>query len=127
VAVFLAFVARLHGRLCAVHVFRDGIRRSQTVPGASEESIIKQRTAGGKAYSVPRHMVWPAAAVTFDGGERSDVKTASRRRCARRKATSAATSTATRTTTVLYSVIRTHTRDMPKVSAVLPNKNGYFT
>ena len=71
---------------------------------------------------VPRHMVWPAAAVTFDGRERSDVKTASRRRCARRKSASAASSpstTATSTTRVFYSVIRTHARDMSKVAAVL--------
>ena len=63
-------------------------------------------------------MVWPAAAVTLDGRERSDVKTASRRRCARRKSASAASSTTT-TTRVFYSVIRTHARDMSKVAAVL--------
>ena len=72
---------------------------------------------------VPRHMVWPAAAVTFDGRERSDVKTASRRRCARRKSASSSSSTTATTTTtttrVFYSVIRTHARDMSKVAAVL--------
>ena len=31
-AVLLASVARLDGRLGAIHIFRDGIRRSQTVP-----------------------------------------------------------------------------------------------
>ena len=55
-SVLLASVARLDGRLGAVYVLCDGIRRSQTVPC---------------------HMVWPAAAETLDGRERSDVKTTS--------------------------------------------------
>ena len=39
VAVFLASVARLDGRLGAVHVLRDGIRRNQTVPACSAYEI----------------------------------------------------------------------------------------
>ena len=38
-AVFVASVARLDGRLGAVHVLRDGIRRSQTVPARSAYEI----------------------------------------------------------------------------------------
>ena len=98
VAVLLASVARLDRRLGAVHVLRDGIRRSQTVP---------------------RHMIWPAAAITLDGRERSDVKTTSRRRHSRRKPASSTTTTAACTSRVFYSFIRTHTRDMTKVTAVL--------
>ena len=105
VAVLLASVARLDGRLGAVHVLRDGIRRSQTVP---------------------RHMVWPAAAITLDGRERSDVETPSRRRHSRRKPASSpsSSSTAACTSRVFYSFIRTHARDMSKVTAVLQTHVG---
>ena len=42
-AVLLASVARLDGRLGAIHIFRDGIRRSQTVP-ALRRYQFKQHT-----------------------------------------------------------------------------------
>ena len=130
VTVLLASVARLDGRLGAIHIFRDGIRRSQTVPALrryqfkhAHRQVMRVRAC------VPRHMVWPAAAVTLDGRERSDIKAASRRRCARRKSASSSPSTTATTTTtttrVFYSVIRTHARDMSKVAAVLAQRRGW--
>ena len=77
VAVFLAYVARLEGRLDAVYIFCDGIGRSQTVLRAYEMSTTKHGVCALRAC-VPRHIVRPAATVALDGRERSDVKITSR-------------------------------------------------
>ena len=57
-------------------------------------------------FCVPRHVVRSAAAVALYGRERRHVESAAWRWRARRKA-------------VVDGVVRTHTRDMPKVAAVL--------
>ena len=57
-------------------------------------------------FCVPRHVVRSAAAVALYGWERRHVESAAWRWRARRKA-------------VVDGVVRTHTRDMPKVAAVL--------
>jgi hypothetical protein len=124
--VRLALVARLHGGLCAVHVFRDRVRRRQAVADGHAKyklgSAAASLSIGLVRPHIPCHVIRPTATIALDGRERRRIQSATRRRRARHVSAGAATTTtptAGAASAVFRRIIGTHPRDMPKVATIL--------
>lgn len=80
----------------------------------SSNSGMQHSAVSDEGAHIPRHMVWSTTAIALDRRERRHVQSPTRRWHARRK-----TKVLPLPLLTLHRLIRTHTRNMPKMAAIL--------